>query len=613
MKSQVSPTSARARLGLLTAFVSALAVPICNNVALAQDKAPVASQVKLPAGGRALIAPGDVAKATVGKGRLGDSELVKVSGPGFEQAVRATATGRGQSWDLEVRLPIDAKINKGDVVSLRLWVRAPQTASESGQGLMEVTLGTKSAPWQNEFARIFSATDQWQEVYLRGTVWNDREPGTLAVKLGFGFFPQVVEVGGASMTVFDGSKTKLASLPETRATYAGREADAPWRRAADKRIERTRMAPLTVQVINRAGQPVSDATVQVDLQKHSFLFGSAVNPEWLVTDNKPEFKFYRERFAELFNAGSFINSLKWQAWSGEWGAELGRERTMQGLEWMKQRQMPIRGHVMIWGSWRYLPAFVKPLEGKATPEELRRLALSRIDEVALPTADYVSEWDVVNEPRAHHDLMDIIGRPVMTEFFKRARNRLPNAKLVLNDYWILSALTDGPAQDEFEKNARYLIENGAPIDGLGLQGHFASTVPSPEYMQTVLDRYAALGLTLRLTEYSVNGDDDDLKSDFTRDVLTLLYAHPAAVGFQTWELDAFVNKDGSLTPMGRAYQALVKEKWQTHFKAQTDAAGSAETRGYLGQYTVKVTRGRQIVELPFTLRQDSLPLIVTLP
>ena len=260
-----------------------------------------------------------------------------------------------------------------------------------------------------------------------------------------------------------------------------------------------------------------------------------------------------------------------------------------------------------------MPAFVRPLEGKATPEELRRLALGRIDEVALPTADYVSEWDVVNEPRDNHDLMDIIGRPVMTEFFKRARNRLPDAKLVLNDYSILSSLTDGPSQAGFEENARYLLDNGAPIDGLGLQGHFAATVPSPPYMQTVLDRYAALGLTIRLTEYSVNGDDNDLKRDFTRDLLTLLYAHPSVVGFQTWDLNAFVNKDGSLSPMGEAYRKLVKEQWQTHIKAQTGADGLVADRGYLGEYTVKVTRGERVVEMPFTLRQDSLPLMVTLP
>ena len=570
-------------------------------------------KIQLPAGGRTIIQIGDITKAEVGAGSLGVSEIVKVDGPGFNQAIRAKSTGRGQPWELEVRLPIDAKFSKGDVVSLHLWVRALETSNESGQGLMEVNLGTTSAPWESEFGRSFSATREWQEYYLRGTIWNDREPGRLAVKLDFALFPQIIEVGGVSLTAFDGSKVKLASLPETRSTYEGREDDAAWRKAAQKRIERYRMAPLDVQVIDRAGKPINDATVQVDLQKHSFLFGAAVNPEMLVTDNQPQFKLWREKFVELFNAGSFVNSLKWQAWSGEWGDELGRDTTMQGLKWMKEHDMPTRGHVMIWGSWRNMPDFVKALEGKATPEELRRLTLSRIDEVALPTQDYISEWDVVNEPRDNHDLMDIIGRPVMVEYFKRARNRLPGAKLVLNDYSILSSLTDSQSQKEFEEYSRYLLDNGAPLDGLGLQGHFASTVPSPEYMQTVLDRYAALGLTLRITEYSVNGDDNELKADFTRDLLTLLYAHPAITGFQTWDFDAFVNQDGSLTPMGQAYRKLVKEQWQTHIKAQTGADGTVAGRGYLGDYTVKVTQGDRVVELPYTLRQDSLPLIVTLP
>ena len=124
-------------------------------MARAQEKMPAPPQVNLPDGGRVVVKSGDLSGVAVGLANGGVSEIVKVNGPGFERAIRAVSTGRGRSWDLEVRVPMNLKINKGDVVSMRVWVRAPETRDESGQGLMEVNVGTTGAPWGTEFWRNF--------------------------------------------------------------------------------------------------------------------------------------------------------------------------------------------------------------------------------------------------------------------------------------------------------------------------------------------------------------------------------------------------------------------------------------------------------------------------
>lgn len=621
-------TPTRALMLHITLGGALLIAPFTSEIAQAQAvKAPATdAPILTPAGGQALLGQDDLSiydKSDATANENGVAQRVKVSGPGFRNAIRVTSHKRGNSWNMETRVDPRAKFEKGQAVLVRFWARAIQTSDESGQGLLVTTMGKTSPPWTVEFSRSFSMGEQWKEFVMRGNISQDYAPGELALKLSFGLVPQTIEVGGAQIIAYK-TGTAVASLPETRSTYAGREANAAWRAAAAERIRVNRMAPFEVEVIDRTGKVVPDAAVHVALKKHAFSFGSAINPSTLLSDDKPENANYRARFAELFNAGSFYNSLKWEAWSGEWGETLSSPMTLQGLEWLRAHNMEIRGHVLVWPSFHNMPAFMKKLEDKdaekpsesakstATPEELQRLVLSHIDEITQTTAPYVSEWDVVNEPRDNHDLMDIIGRPVMVDYFKRARNRLPNARLILNDYAILSQTTDGPTQQIYEDNVRYLIDNGAPIDGLGLQGHFGATVPSPMYVERVLNRFAALGLPIRVTEFTVAGDDNALKADWTRDFLTMLFSHPEVNGFQMWGIEQAVNPDGTLTPLGEAYRQLVKEKWNTDFTAQTSAEGSIRNRGYLGHYDITVTQGERTVTVPFDLRQNSQPLIVTL-
>ena len=653
----------KSRLLIAAALCSATAFAPVTQHAIAQEP----TQIVLPEGGTPIMAMDDITFLETGKGNAGESRMVQVDGPGFKNAIHAEVTKRGNSWDLEARVQPRARLAKGEAVLVRFYARTLQTRNESGQGLLSVSLGETRPPWTGQFSRTFSVGSQWQPFVLRGAVGKNYGKGRLALKFSFGLAPQIMEVGGVEILSY-GTAVEAATLPETRATYAGREAKAPWRVEAEQRIRQIRTAPMQVGVIDRSGKALRGATVHIALQKHDFGFGTALNAATLVKDDKPENAIYRQRFLELFNSGSFYNNLKWQAWAGEWGPDLNRDTTLQGLRWLRDHDKEIRGHVLVWPSFHNMPAFMQALEIKpdaapktetandagptaaggadeddvpeltpaekaktapkvekpappkdtgakstASPEELQRLVLARIDDVTAATAPYISEWDVINEPRDNHDLMDIIGQRVLVDYFRRARNRLPNARLALNDYSILSSLTDSISQQQYEDFARYLIENKAPLDVLGFQGHFGASVPSPMYIKTVLDRFAKLGRPMRITEFTIAGDDDELKADFTRDFLTLIYSYPSTIGFQHWGLEQVVNPDGSLSAMGEAYRKLVKEQWNTDVTAQTNARGLTETRGFLGRYNVTVTQGDRTVTVPFDLRRDSQPLIVTLP
>ena len=561
-----------------------------------------------PEGGQALVDAG-LQSFEVGPDTTGNRELVDVAGPGFDKAIRMVCTQRGERWDVETRMPLPAAFQRGDVVLLRLWARAIETTHESGQALFAASVAMSNDPWRDQFSRALSVGREWEHFDIPGRIEQDWQSGEITLKFSAGFVPQTLEIGGVELIHY-GQGVAVEDLPNTRVTYAGREADATWRAEARQRIEEHRMAALTVRVIDAMGEPVADAEVSVKLVRNAFDFGTMLLAWQVVDQSDPVNETYRRKFLELFNAGSFGNALKWPAWNGEWGERHTREVTMAALQWMQDRGIPCRGHVMIWPGWHNLPRSLEPLRDGADPEALQNVVLAHIDDIALTTRGYVSEWDLINEPYHNHDLMDICGRGAMVEWFKRAQARLPGVPLAINEFNILTALSDNPQQEHFEETLGYLLNEGAPVDVIGIQGHFASSVPSPERMLVVLDRFAKFGLPIRVTEYTLENDDESLRYDFTRDVLTVLYSHPSVVGFQMWGIGQAVNEDGSLTVLGKAYRELVHETWRTEAAGQTDAEGAFTTRGHLGRYGITVTHGGGTQQLTFDLTQDGPAMMV---
>jgi endo-1,4-beta-xylanase len=298
-------------------------------------------------------------------------------------------------------------------------------------------------------------------------------------------------------------------LPWTRPSHLGREPGAAWRTAALARIEAIRRGDFAVAVVDAGGRPVPGATVRVEQRKAAFHFGAALQMARIVNDTADN-RIYRQKVLELFNAASTENDLKWPPWAGEWGAGFARSQTLAGLGWMRNHGLHVRGHVLVWPGWRNLPAAIQALRGTAREGEIPGRALAHIADVVGATRDLVDEWDVLNEPYTNHDRMDVFGAAIQGNWFKAARAA------------------------HFEATAPDLKAQGAPLGGLGLQAHISAN-PSPlTNVLAVLDRYAALGLPVRVTEFEINTDDEELQADYTRDFLIALDSHASVVGVQHW-------------------------------------------------------------------------------
>ncbi|MCR6630466.1 MAG: endo-1,4-beta-xylanase [Magnetospirillum sp.] len=343
--------------------------------------------------------------------------------------------------------------------------------------------------------------------------------------------------------------------------------------------------------------------------------------ERLVVDS-PDNLRYRQITEEFFNAASNENDLKWPVWLGEWGEGFSREQTLAGLRWLRERNFHIRGHVFVWPGHKNLPKPIVDRIGTPRQSEIPGIVHDHIREIARATKGLIDEWDVLNEPFTNHDLMDIFGNEIMPPWFRVAREELPDVPLYLNDFSNHDATTDADHVAHFEQTARYLIDHGALLDGLGLQAHFNGRPNAPENILDVLDRYyRQFKLPVRITEFDVWTYDEELQADFTRDFLILAFSHPSVVGVQHWGFwetchwrpsAAMFRSDWSEKPNAKVYRDLVLNQWRTHVAGRTDAAGKLGGRGFHGDYRVIVEHNGRRVEKNFSVNADEPAQVISI-
>lgn len=543
-------------------------------------------------------------------------EVVDAAGPGFTRAWRiATLQDTTPMAAIELRATNARPVQAGEVAMLRFFARATEISDETGGARVMLVIRRNGVDWNSAFEGDFPLTREWQEILVPFAWTQDYAIDGGAVMLRFGFKRQTVEIGGIDLVHYGTSRT-FESLPRTRFSYQGREPDAQWRKDALARIERIRKDAFSIRVTDASGRPVPGAKVTVTQKRAAFQWGAALQMERLVVDS-PDNLRYRQITEELFNAASTENDLKWPVWLGEWEGNFTKEQTLAGLRWLRDRGFHTRGHVFVWPGHKNLPKPIQNRIGTDKQAEIPELVNAHIREIARATKGLLDEWDVLNEPFTNFDLMKLFGDEVMPPWFKVAREELPGVELYFNDFSNHDATTDGDHVAHFERTTRYLLDHGAPVDGLGLQAHFNGRPNAPENILAVLDRYEKqFHLPVRITEFDVWTRDEELQADYTRDFLILAFSHPSVVGIQHWGFweachwrpsAAMYRGDWSEKPNAKVYKDLVLNQWHTNLTGQAGADGRFTGRGFHGDYVITVEAGGRRVEKAFKLAPASEP------
>ena len=527
------------------------------------------------------------------------STIVNITGrDDFAQAIHVETHKRAASdYDIQCVLPVNTPLKKGDIIWASVWARMLRTEDESGQGVLGFVLEQTREPFDKLIQRRASVASGWQQLMVPARIHADIPAGSLHLSLRVGGAAQTLELGGVQLVRFDDpASIKLDDLPQTRITYGGREADAPWRKAAEDRIEQLRKAPLTVHVVDSNGKAVAGATVTIDQQQHAFPFGCVYSPNLIVgpESQTPFAKEYQKRYVDLFNVGVDEYAMKWPGWIDP----ATREKALGALQWMTDHNVNVRGHCLVWPAWRHLPTDLKSLQDDKPA--LAKAIDDHITDEVTTLKGKVTQWDVINEPYVNKDLMKILGYGAMTDWFKTARAADPAPQLFLNE---TSVPTNPPGDVHYTvlyDQVAAIQKAGGPIGGVGMQAHFGSNLTSITDLHQIYTRFASLGIPLEITELDISVGDEQLQADYLRDFMTISFSEPNICGEMMWGFveghhwrpDAALWKaDWTIKPAGQAWLDLVKKKWWTHVTVSSGEDGVATTRGFLGDYTVSVTVG----------------------
>ncbi|HTY39150.1 MAG TPA: endo-1,4-beta-xylanase [Bacteroidota bacterium] len=184
------------------------------------------------------------------------------------------------------------------------------------------------------------------------------------------------------------------------------------------------------------------------------------------------------------------------------------------VDWCQRNGVKVWGHTLLWhgqtGRWFFLAPDSQPATRELAMERLKK----HIFTVVGRYKGRVIGWDVVNEAIADSGAggtenlrkfswYKTIGPDVLTMAFKWAHEADPNAKLLYNDYNIEQGAIENKGKHASAMMLlKRLIAEGAPITGVGIQGHWYLEVNLADVEKAIVD-FASLGLKVSITELDV--------------------------------------------------------------------------------------------------------------
>lgn len=500
-------------------------------------------------------------------------------------------------WGVQVPFKFEkANIEIGDNILFKVVARSVSSKIADGSvGQMDLFFKYTRRGKPVLIKRLM-LSQQWQTFYIPQNVY--RGPSTPNLQLAFllgGLPEQHLQIAELELINY-GSSIDVATLPMTKMQYFGDELDAPWRTEAEQQITKYRKSDFSVTLIDDKNQPILNASLDIELTQHDYNFGCGLNAAQLFSNNRIPAKEKQQRLDQIermCNMVTLNNSLKWRHYN--------EDRVSKAMAWLKERDIDVRGHALIWGRFRSAHKDIEKQQDyyKQHPEEFQQVLLKHIKEFAALYPEQITEWDVINEPAPEKHFVDILGKEATLQWFKTAKQAAPNASLCANDYAIISRY-DTWHQDAYYDWLKYFNDNNA-IDRICVQGHFQGPMPISEIKQR-LDRFAEFNLPMVLTEFDFFEIDEKLKAQFTKDLITTFFAHPSTDGFIHWNLSDLYDESGNLTLSGQAYDTLIHQTWHTKVALKTNDKGQVSFNGFKGKYNLKITLANgkissQVVEL----------------
>uniref|UniRef100_UPI003B5B44A0 endo-1,4-beta-xylanase n=1 Tax=Shewanella gaetbuli TaxID=220752 RepID=UPI003B5B44A0 len=521
-------------------------------------------------------------------GKADISWLHDKSSPGGDFVRISVNNASAKSWDVNVKSKSNHKIiEKGQWLFTHFYVRASQQGhSANVRGFIEA-----NKPNWKMIADSSTITDSnWTRVTAFGRAQSDQPTDSVYLSLHLAVQAQEVDLADIQFFSLD-ADIDPELLPISQLSYAAGAKNAPWRQKAQNMIEQNRKGTFTIKLSDKQNMPISHQLVTVEQHRLAYDIGSFVN-EILITDEQ-QTAAYRGWFNEFFNYATA--PIYWAEFG--WANPIKQQQYHQIAEYYMQKNIPARGHVLMYPGFKFSPNELVELQNDKAAF-IARVEKHIVEMVSFLKQYGINEYDVINELRDETDWTDIVGIETVAKWFKLVHELHPEATLYINEN---SILTDG-GDNTHHQNHYYALINellalGAPIHGIGMQGHFSGAVTPPEKLWSTLDRFAEFGLPIRITEYDLNHLDVDGQGIYDTDFYTAIFAHPSTVGITRWDfyqpvmwrpLGGLIDPKNQYKPNGKMLKHWLAEKKGKVISKKTDADGHLIFAQYYGDYRVKV-------------------------
>ena len=235
-----------------------------------------------------------------------------------------------------------------------------------------------------------------------------------------------------------------------------------------------------------------------DTYKDYFLIGVAVNQR--NVSNAEQAALVKQEF----NSITCENDMKPEPTEPQEG-KFNWEAADRIANFCRTNGIKLRGHCLMWhsqiGRWMY--------SDNPTKEVFFQRMKNHIQAVVSRYKDVVYAWDVVNEamtddpkaedPFRQSPLYKIAGDEFIAKAFQYAREADPNALLFYNDY----NECDPVKSQRIYEMVKRMKENGVPIDGIGMQGHYNIYGPTEAEIDAAITKYKSIVKHIHVTELDI--------------------------------------------------------------------------------------------------------------
>ncbi|PKI55577.1 hypothetical protein CRG98_024025 [Punica granatum] len=489
------------------------------------------------------------------------------------------AANRTQNWMGPAQMITD-KIKLFLTYQVSAWVKIGSTPS--GPQNVNVALGVDNQ-WVNG-GQVEVSDDRWHEI--SGSFRIEKQPSKVMVYIQ-GPAPGVdLMIGGLQVFAVD---------RDARFRHLRRQTD------------KIRKRDVVLKFSGSESSTLPGSAVIVKQMQNSFPIGSCISRTNIDNEDFVDF------VTKNFNWAVFGNELKWY-WTEAQRGNFNYRDADEMLDLCKAHNIEARGHCIFWEVESTVQSWVRSLSNA----DLLVAVQNRLSGLLSRYKGKFRHYDVNNEMLHGSFYQDRLGKDIHSNMFKTANQLDPSATLFMNDYHVEDGCDPKSCPEKYIEQILDLQEQGAPVGGIGIQGH--SDSPVGPIVCNALDKLGILGLPIWFTELDVSSENEHIRADDLEVMLREAYAHAAVEGVMLWgfwelfmsrENSHLVNAEGDINEAGKRLLDLKKE-WLSHAHGHIDEQGEFKFRGYHGSYDIHIVTGKKKITKSILVDKDDSPLVISI-